>query len=102
MLELWWLNFKGFVLGAMGSLIALRFFDNLTTPQRWLTVIGGSMLAGLGHDLVLELLGVSDRHDGLISFVIGLFGMALVSQILYTVKQIDWAEVRSWLPGRKG
>lgn len=102
MLELWWLNFKGFLLGAVGTLIALRFFDGLTTTQKWLTVVGGSMLAGLGRDLVLELLDVQPKHDGIIAFLIGLFGMALVSQVIQTVKQINWAEVRSWLPGRKG
>jgi fructose-specific phosphotransferase system IIC component len=102
MFETLGLSSKGFLVGLVGALISLRFFDELTWWGRFTTVIGGALFASYGHSWLLEWLELSSKHDSLMAFLLGLFGMAFVSASMRAIKALDiWGEIVKWLPGRK-
>jgi uncharacterized membrane protein YeaQ/YmgE (transglycosylase-associated protein family) len=97
------LTLKTFIIGAIGGLLSLRFFDGLSWWGRFATVLGGGVIASYGTALALEFLELSAKHEGFLALMIGVFGMSVVAAVIKAVASADlWKEIVERLPGGKG
>lgn len=81
---------KNLIAGAVGSFISLNFFDKLDRKERWATCVSGMLMgAYLAKPLNTVLEQKPEVEVGL-AILLGLFGMALTSKIIHTIKETDW------------
>jgi hypothetical protein len=84
----------------LGSLVSLRFVQG-TWPERLLMAAGGAGMSYYATVPSAAWLQVQDA-EGLVGFLIGLFGMAVVAKAYETFQALDakmvaadlWAEVK--------
>lgn len=77
--------------GAFGSFVSLRFFDGLTTAQKWTTFVGGW---GLAAYLAAPLTAFFELRPALetgISLAVGLFGMSIAAAVIKVIRDTDWS-----------
>jgi hypothetical protein len=76
--------------GLLGSLIALRWLPAETTrTDRAIAAIGGFAAASTVGPMIADLSGVqSVRIESGIVFVVGLFGMAVVGELMSAIKEV--------------
>lgn len=87
----------------LGSLVSLRFVQG-TWPERILMALGGATLSYHATTPSATWLQVADA-EGLVGFLIGLFGMAVVSKLYEAFQSLDaravaadlWAEAKKRL-----
>lgn len=93
-----------FFVGAVGSIVTLKFAPGARFIDRLQNVIGGSACAGYGTPFLSDWMGWSSINVKLFSaFVIGVVSMTLVAEILQAMKSVPWAEmittvIKAWLP----
>lgn len=87
------------VAGFVGGLISLRFFDGLTSSQKFATAVSGAASANYLTDPTIAHFALTVGYEGGIGFAIGLFGMSVAAALVRLVKDTDWAGV---LKGRFG
>ena len=89
--------------GLAGSVVSLRFVQG-TIPERIFMAVGGAALSYYASTPAARWVGVQDA-EGLVGFLIGLFGMAVMAKVYEVIlvadaKQIaadTWAAVkRKW------
>jgi hypothetical protein len=90
--------------GVAGSVLALFFMRR--PPLILIGVfLGGCLLSYYGTAWVAAALNMS-RADGLVGFLLGLFGMALIAKIYDTIEAINpgelWTAVRQFIRKRLG
>jgi hypothetical protein len=93
------------VVAAVGSFVSMRFFDGMSLKDKWLTFLGGWMIAAWGAAPLREWLEQKPSIE--IGFVIllSLFGMALTAEVIKVIKDTDWRGYTKsgldWLLNRK-
>lgn len=89
--------------GAAGAVVSMRFVQG-TKWERGMMALGGIVLSYYGTMPAAKFVGMSNA-EGLVGFVIGMFGMSLVAKIYETIGAVDAkqvaADVTGWLR-RKG
>lgn len=86
--------------GLLGSLVALRWLPVDTTKlDRAIAAIGGFAAASTVGPMIAELSGVqSVRIESGIVFVVGLFGMAVVGELMAAIKEVGIGSIAgSWI-----
>ena len=78
--------------GIVGSFIAMWRLQGITRSQRVLSFLGGGVLSHYGTEGVL--LYFPKLSQGLTSFVLGLFGMAIAAKVF---ELIDELRPGAWL-----
>lgn len=73
--------------GVAGSVISLRFVQG-KWYEKVLMIIGGAILAILAASPVAAYVGMSSS-EGLVGFLIGLFGMAVASKVYEIIQSVD-------------
>ena len=74
---------KGSVIGGfLGALISLKFIEGLNFWQRLTTVFAEMIVAAYSTPIAVELLELKPSTEGGVAFLIGLFGMSLVSAVI--------------------
>ncbi len=73
--------------GVIGALVSLNFVRG-TWYAKCLMALGGSCLSYFGACPVTKWLDIANI-EGLVGFIIGLFGMAVVSKIYELIQVID-------------
>lgn len=95
---------REFAPGAAGSLVALPFLQG-PWMVRVAMVFGGSALSFYGTKPVASWMQVGNS-DGLIGFLIGLFGMALVAKTHELIAAFNVSEIgvalKDWIRKRLG
>lgn len=88
------LTLKGILVGAVSAFIAMRIWSGLDrTVDRWGTFFGGwAMAAWIGEPLRVWL-ELSTGVGTLIIFIVGLFGMALTTEIIKALRNTNWSEM---------
>lgn len=104
MLEALGLKLQVVVAGAIGAFISLRFFEGLTTAERWLTFAGGwamaAYLTGLAHEYA-ELKSTTTETG--IALLLGMFGMSIAAALIKLIRSVDWGGIiKGRLGGRDG
>ena len=88
------LKLQVIVAGAVGAFISLRFFEGLSTGERWLTFMGGwgtaAYTTGILHEY-LELKSIASETG--IALLIGLFGMSIVAAIIKVIRETNWTSI---------
>lgn len=81
------LSITKLVSGVAGSIVSLKFVQG-TWIERALMCVGGASLSFYGTTPVYSWVQLTDA-EGLIGFMIGLFGMAIVAKCYEVVQLID-------------
>ncbi len=76
-----------------GALVSINFVKG-TWPERILMVIGGSALSYYGTTPIASGVNLTDA-EGLVGFLLGLFGMAIVSRLYEAIQALDFKVVLS-------
>lgn len=82
--------------GVVGSFISLGFIQR-SWPERLVMAVGGAALSYWGTEWATGFLGMQ-KAEGLVGFLIGLFGMAVVAKLYEVIAAIDapglWLELK--------
>jgi hypothetical protein len=79
------------IAGIAGAAVSLRFVQG-TWPERIIMAAGGAALSYFASDLIARWLAVPDAL-GLVGFLTGLFGMAIVSKVYEVIQLIDAKQI---------
>jgi hypothetical protein len=85
------------IAGFLGAVISLKFIDGLSVAQRASTVIAGALVAGYCTPLTVELLGLSQKLEGPVAFLGGLFGMSIAGAAIKAIPEWVAAAKEKWL-----
>lgn len=86
-----------FVIGALGSLVALRGAPGESWPTRVLNVLSGALFAGFVSPGLAEWFSLaSPAMQGAMAFASGLFGMNFVATAVAWIKEMKLADVLPW------
>lgn len=77
--------------GVAGALVSMRFLQG-TWPEKITMAMGGAALSYYGTTHVAHWLSM-ETAEGLVGFLIGLFGMAIVSKGYEVIQMIDAKQV---------
>ncbi len=75
------------IAGLLGAAVSLRFVGG-TFIERATMAAGGAALSFYGSDWTTALLGMKGA-EGLVGFLIGLFGMAIIAKIYEVIHALD-------------
>lgn len=82
----------------IGSAVSLGFFKGLAKGEKVAMAVGGSALSYYGASKLASIMGMADA-EGLVGFLLGLLGMAVVAKIYEAIQATDFKEVlREVLP----
>lgn len=79
-------------LGLAGALVSLRFIKDTSTPEKVLLVLGGSVMSFVGTGPVTTYFAVL-HAEGLVGFLLGLFGMALTTKVYEAIQLVDTKQI---------
>lgn len=101
------LKLVNLVVGAFSSFVALNFWRGVdSSRERWVTFIGGWAVAAWGGPPLREWLELKPSLEIGIVLALGLFGMALVAELLKLIRETDWKSVAAaifrWKTGGGG
>lgn len=73
--------------GTLGSLVSMKFVQG-TYLERLLMCVGGSALSYYGTTPIYQWIAV-ENIEGLVGFMVGLFGMAIVAKLYEAIHVIE-------------
>jgi hypothetical protein len=76
------------VSGVTGAVVSMKFLPGLSWPEKIIMVLGGSALSYYAATPAAEWLGAA-RAEGLVGFLIGIFGMAIVAKVYEVIQIMD-------------
>lgn len=87
--------------GVAGALVSMRFLPG-TWPERLTMGAGGATLSYFATAPLAGWLS-TPRAEGLVGFLVGLFGMALMSKIFEVIELLDAKQIAAdvWLWARR-
>lgn len=87
-----------FVIGALGSLVALRGAPGESWRIRIFNLVCGALLAGYVSPALAEFFSLlTPASQGALSFAVGLFGMNFVATAVTWIKQLQLGDVLPWV-----
>ena len=91
-----------FFVGALGSLVALKFVPGVTWPERITTATSGALCAGYLTPGLMEWLQVtSNGLTNAAAFVLGMLSMSLAAAVLEGLRATKFGDIiSSWLTRR--
>lgn len=91
-----------FLIGALGSFVALRFAPGLTWPERAINVASGALCAGFCAPALTEWMHVqTPAMQSLSAFAVGIFGLSFAAAVTTALRNVDMAAIISGWLGRK-
>lgn len=81
------------IAGVAGAVVSLNFVQG-TWPERIIMAIGGAALSYFASNNLAVWMGVPEAL-GLVGFLIGLFGMAIVAKIYEVLQMLDAKQIAS-------
>lgn len=79
------------IAGVAGAVVSLKFVQG-TWPERILMAIGGAALSYFASNNLANWLNVPEAL-GLVGFLIGLFGMAIVAKVYEVLQLLDAKQI---------
>lgn len=76
------------VSGIVGAFVSLKFVPG-TWPERLFMVSAGAFLSYVATDPLASYLGMGKEAQGLVGFLVGLFGMAILSKLYEAFVSLD-------------
>lgn len=91
-----------FLVGALGSLVGLRFAPGLSWWERLANVAAGSACAGVLAPAVGDWLHATAPLQSALAFVVGLFGLSLAAAVMQGLRDLKVGDILSgWLSRRQ-
>jgi len=87
------LSFAKLIAGVCGSAVSLRFVQG-TLGERLFMGVGGAALSYYASTPVANWMGVPNG-EGLVGFLIGLFGMAIMAKVYEVIQLLDAKQIAS-------
>lgn len=87
------LNLAKLGAGIAGALTSLRFVKG-TWPEKIIMVLGGCGFSFYATELIAAWLAIP-KADGLVGYLCGLFGMAIISKVYEVIQMLDAKQVAS-------
>lgn len=84
--------------GIAGSVVSLRFVQG-TWVEKLLMTFGGAFLSYFGTSPAAYYVGL-EKSEGLVGFLIGLFGMAIASKIYELIQNVNAIETAQMVVGK--
>lgn len=94
------ITLKNLIIGAISSVVSLRFFDGLTLRDKWLTVIGGWALSVWGAAPLREIFDLPRSAETLLVLLLAFFGIAIGAEFAHLIRSLDWQIVKNFLTRR--
>lgn len=86
-----------FIVGLLGSIVALRGAPGTTWKERVFNVLCGALLAGFVSPAIAEYFGLATPSmQAASAFVVGLFGLNLVATLVAWIKDLRLADLLPW------
>ena len=85
------LSLGNLVAGIAGAFVSLRFVQG-TLPERLTMAVGGAVLSYYATPPAASWLGMASA-EGLVGFLVGLFGMAIVAKIYEAINAMPAAKM---------
>lgn len=87
-------SFAKFAAGVVGALSSLQFMKG-SFVEKVLMVIGGSALSYYAATPTAHWLGsvADEKVEGLVGYMIGLFGMAIIAKVYEVIQMLDSAKM---------
>ena len=105
------LTLQNLVVGAVTSFVSLRFLDGekaqdgtvkpMPAVRKWTTFVGGWAVAAWGGPPLAAWLELKPAVEVGVVLVLGLFGMAVASEVMRVIRDIDWRGIVSSIVSRK-
>lgn len=73
--------------GAVTSFAALRFFDGLSTLEKWTTFMGGWAISAWGATPATMYFDLNPKVEVGVALLAGLFGMAVTAALMRGIKE---------------
>ncbi|MGJ7508674.1 hypothetical protein [Variovorax sp. GT1P44] len=87
-----------FLIGALGSLVALRGAPGESWPIRIFNVVSGALMAGYVGPALAEFFSLgTPAMQSAMAFAVGLFGMNFVATAVTWIKQLQLSDVLPWV-----
>jgi hypothetical protein len=98
----YWLH-SHFAVGALGSIVGLRFALGTTWKERAFNVVAGTLCAGFFAPALAEWMRVTSAgmHSAL-SFAVGMFGISLAAAVAQAIREMKLGEIISGWISRRG
>lgn len=91
------------VVGAVSSFVTLRFFDGINVGAKWSTFVGGWALAAWGAEPLRDFMEAPPKIELLYVMLLGLFGMAIISEVFKLIKEgALTAIITRWFARKEG
>lgn len=87
------LTVKNLIAGALGSFVSLRFFDDLTLKDRWITFIGGWAMGVFLAEPITTFFEQTPKIEVGVALLTSMFGMALASKVIQIVRETNWIDL---------
>ncbi len=87
------INIAKLLAGVFGAFVSMRFIQG-TLVERLLLAVGGAALAYYASTPVSNILKFQEA-EGLVGFLIGMFGMAIVSKLYEVIQNLNAAKIAS-------
>lgn len=88
---------KPFLIGLLGSFVALRGAPGASWKERFFNIISGSLIAGFTAPAIAEYFGLtSHAMHSATAFVVGLFGLNLTASIVEWIKVMKLSDLLIW------
>jgi hypothetical protein len=75
------------IAGLIGGIVSFRFIDVPTWPKRIGSAAAGALIAHYGTPLVTNYFDMHDRFEPSIGFMLGLFGMSIVTAMVQYIPE---------------
>ncbi len=85
------LSFGNLIAGVCGAFVSLRFVQG-TLPERFSMAMGGAALSYYATTPTAHWLGMATA-EGLVGFLIGLFGMAIAAKVYEAIQVLPAAQM---------
>lgn len=88
-----------FAVGALGSVVGLKFAPGATWAERCINVVAGALCAGYCSPALVEYLHVASKGmQSFMSFAVGLFGLSLAAAIVQGIQNTKFGDIfTGWL-----
>jgi len=81
--------------GVVGALVSLKFIKDVSPLEKATLFVGGAVLSYVGTPPVVDYLKVPSA-GGLVGFMVGLFGMAVMTKLYEAVQLLDSQRIVDW------
>lgn len=87
------IKLKIIVPGICGAAVSLRFYPDVPAQEKFLTFLGGVVIAVYCTTAVVEWLELKESMETAMAILLGLLGMGLAEKSIRVIREMDWRDL---------